>query len=150
MKMSHPQIALLWVGGKLVMSKRLRVQLPRESAQCQAGCKPIWCWCSRDSVMDRNPVQLPFSHRGEPELRRVVCPVWLHSVGRWWAFGKMELSKEMERMAESLQQMSNVLFFFFCVIPPQRLSAWYVKKKGVQKKDCSSYSMRGVMQPNFH
>lgn len=41
MKMSHPQIVLLGIDGKLLMSERVRVQLPRESAQCQAGCKPI-------------------------------------------------------------------------------------------------------------
>lgn len=41
MKMSHPQIVLLWIGGKLVVSGRVRVQLPRDPAQCQAGCKPI-------------------------------------------------------------------------------------------------------------
>lgn len=41
MKMSHPQIVLLWIGGKLVVSERVRVQLARDPAQCQAGCKPI-------------------------------------------------------------------------------------------------------------
>lgn len=58
MKMSHLQIALLCIGGKLVLRKWVRVQLPCEPAQRQPGCKPIWCWCSRDGVMDRNTVQL--------------------------------------------------------------------------------------------
>lgn len=41
MKMTHLQIVLLGIGGELVVSERVRVQLPRESAQRQAGCKPI-------------------------------------------------------------------------------------------------------------
>lgn len=41
MKMSHLQIVLLGIGGELVMSEDVRGRLPRESAQCQAGCKTI-------------------------------------------------------------------------------------------------------------
>lgn len=120
MKMSHPQIVLLWIGGKLVVSERVRAQLPRDAAQCQAGCKPIWCWCSRDSVMDRNPVQLPFFHRGEPELRRVLHRFWLLSAERQ--------SKEMERMAESLQPLSNRVFSPSVQSRRERLCAGYGEK----------------------
>lgn len=69
MKMSHPQIVLLCIGGKLVLGKWVRVQPPCEPAPCQAGCKPIWCWCSRDSVRDRNTVQLPLFQRVEAGLK---------------------------------------------------------------------------------
>lgn len=53
MKMTHPVIVPLCIGGKLVLGKWIRVQLPCEPAPCRAGCKPIPCWCSRDSVTDR-------------------------------------------------------------------------------------------------
>lgn len=59
MTMSHLQIVLNSTGGISVLSNCLWVRSPCESALCQVGCKPIWCWCSRDSVMDSTASTLP-------------------------------------------------------------------------------------------
>ena len=73
MTMSHLQIVLLCIGGKLVLGKRAGVQSPCEAALCQAGCKPIWCWCSRDTVMDRRTqYHFHFHQRAEAGQRGLL------------------------------------------------------------------------------
>lgn len=63
---------------------------PVEAAPCPAGCKPIWCWCSRDSVMDGNTAQPPLStERGGSAgvgIRLVFFVVLVQGAGRCiWA-----------------------------------------------------------------
>lgn len=71
-----------------------------------------------DSVMDRNPVQPPFFHRGEPELSGVV-----RGSSCLTAQCNISLSEEMESTAESLQPLSSRLVFLLCN-PSERDSIW--------------------------